>query len=68
VDPFARLPENREPLNRGKAMLMTWIYRLLVAGVTVLLVLELFRQKDLKTQATAAFVMIPFVLRTLMLV
>ena len=49
-------------------MLMTWIYRLLVAGVTVLLVLELFRQKELKTQATAAFVLIPFVLRALMLV
>ena len=35
---------------------------------TVLLVLELFRQKELKTQATAAFVLIPFVLRALMLV
>lgn len=49
-------------------MLMTWIYRLLVVGVTALIVLELFRQKDLKTQATAAFVLIPFVLRALMLV
>jgi hypothetical protein len=49
-------------------MLMTWVYRLLVAGVTVLLAVELFRQKDFKTQATAAFVLIPFVLRALMLV
>jgi hypothetical protein len=49
-------------------MIMTWVYRLLVVGVTVLLVAELFRQKDLKTQATAAFVLIPFVLRALMLV
>jgi len=49
-------------------MLMTWVYRLLVVGVTMLLVVELFRQKDLKTQATAAFVLIPFVLRALMLV
>jgi hypothetical protein len=49
-------------------MLMNWIYRLLVASVTVLLVVELFRQKELKTQATAAFVLIPFILRALMLV
>jgi hypothetical protein len=49
-------------------MMMTWVYRLLVVGVTVLLVMELFRQKGLKTQATAAFVLIPFVLRALMLV
>jgi hypothetical protein len=49
-------------------MMMTWVYRLLVVGVIMLLVTELFRQKDLKTQATAAFVLIPFVLRALMLV
>ncbi len=49
-------------------MLMTWIYRLLVVGVTALIAVELFRQKDLKTQATAAFVLIPFILRALMLV
>ncbi|MCX5839273.1 MAG: hypothetical protein NTW71_12275 [Deltaproteobacteria bacterium] len=47
--------------------MMTLIYRLLVVLVTLLVVLELFSQKDLKTQATAAFVLIPFVLRALMI-
>ena len=47
--------------------MMTLIYRLLVVLVTLLVVLELFSQKDLKAQATAAFVLIPFVLRVLMI-
>ena len=47
--------------------MMTLIYRLLVVLVTLLVVRELFSQKDLKTQATAAFVLIPFVLRALMI-
>ena len=47
--------------------MMTLIYRLLVVLVTLLVVLELFSQKDLKTQVTAAFVLIPFVLRALMI-
>jgi hypothetical protein len=56
----------QNPCKRRKAM-MTQIYRLLVVLVTLLVVLELFSQKDLKTQATAAFVLIPFVLRALMI-
>ena len=47
--------------------MMTLIYRLLVVLVTLLVVLELFSQKDLKAQVTAAFVLIPFVLRALMI-
>lgn len=48
--------------------MMTVIYRLLLIVVILLVVLELFRQKDLKAQATAAFVLIPFLLRALMIV
>jgi len=47
--------------------MMTLIYRLLVVVVTLLVVLELFSQKDLKSQATTALVLIPFVLRALMI-
>jgi len=48
--------------------MITIIYRLLVVFVTVLVTVELFAQKDLKAQATAAFVLIPFILRALMIV
>jgi hypothetical protein len=47
--------------------MMTLIYRFLVIAVTLLVVRELFSQKDLKSQATAALVLIPFVLRALMI-
>jgi len=47
---------------------ITLVYRLLVVFVTLLVALELFSQKDLKAQATAAFVLIPFILRALMIV
>ena len=47
--------------------MMTLIYRLLVVVVTLLVVLELFSQKDLKSQTTAALVLIPLVLRALMI-
>jgi hypothetical protein len=47
--------------------MMTLIYRLLVVAVTLLVVLELFSQKDLKSQATAAFVLVPLILRALMI-
>jgi hypothetical protein len=47
--------------------MMTLIYRLLVVTVTLLVVLELFSQKDLKSQATAAFVLVPLILRALMI-
>ena len=46
---------------------MTLVYRLILLAAIVLIVLELFRQKDLKLQANAAWVLIPFILRLLML-
>lgn len=46
---------------------MTLIYRLIVALLAVLVVWELFDQTDLKSQATAAFVLIPLVMRALMI-
>jgi hypothetical protein len=52
---------------KGRKPMMTLIYRLLVVVLTLLVVLELFSQKDLKSQATAALVLIPFVLRALMI-
>lgn len=46
---------------------MTAIYRLIVILIAVLVVWELFDQKDLKSQATAAFVLIPLIMRALMI-
>ena len=46
---------------------MTLIYRLIVVLLAALVVWELFGQKDLKSQATAAFVLIPLVMRALMI-
>lgn len=46
---------------------MTLIYRLIVALMVILVVCELFYQKDIKAQATAAFVLIPLIMRTLMI-
>lgn len=47
--------------------MITLLYRLILILVIGLIVWELFRQKDLRTQATAALVLIPFILRALML-
>lgn len=46
---------------------MTLIYRLIVILLSALIIWELFYQKDLRTQATAAFVLIPLILRALMI-
>ena len=46
---------------------MTAVYRLILLASIALIVLELFRQKELKLQANAAWVLIPLVLRALML-
>ena len=46
---------------------MTLIYRLIVITLTILIVWELFSQKDLRMQATAALVLIPFIMRALMI-
>lgn len=47
--------------------MMTIIYRLILLAAIVLIVLELFRQKELKLQINAAWVLVPFILRALML-
>lgn len=47
--------------------MMTLVYRFLAVFIIVLVTLDLFTQKDLKTQATAAFVLTPFILRALMI-
>lgn len=46
---------------------MTLVYRLIVILLTILIVWELFSQKDLRSQATAAFVLIPLIMRALMI-
>ena len=47
--------------------MMTIVYRLILVMAIVLIVMELFRQKEFKFQANAAWVLIPFILRALML-
>ena len=46
---------------------MTIIYRMILLLAIALIIMELFQQKELKFQANAAWVLIPFVLRVLML-
>ncbi len=48
--------------------MITYVYRLIVVIVAVLVVWELFSQKEIKSQANAALVLIPLVLRAFMLV
>lgn len=46
---------------------MTLIYRLIVCLAAVLVICELFAQNNLKSQATAAFVLLPLLMRALMI-
>jgi hypothetical protein len=46
---------------------MTIIYRFIVILMTALVIWELFHQEDLKSQATAAFVLAPLIMRALMI-
>jgi uncharacterized membrane protein len=48
--------------------LMTILYRIILAVIIVLIFTELFTQKKISAQATAAMALIPFVLRALMIV
>ena len=48
-------------------MLIAIIYRVLVIVVAGFVAWELFSQKDAKTQANAAFVLIPLLIRALMI-
>ena len=47
--------------------MITVVYRLILFLAIMLIILELFRQKDIKLQVNAAWVLIPFILRALML-
>lgn len=47
---------------------MKLVYQLIIAFISVLLVWELFTQKDIKTQVMAAMTLIPFILRLFMVV
>ncbi len=47
--------------------MMTIVYRLILLAAAVLIVREIFREKELKMQANAAWILIPFILRALML-
>lgn len=48
--------------------MITVVYRLIVIAVAVLVVWEVFAQKDVKYQANAALVLMPLLLRAFMLV
>lgn len=47
--------------------MMTIIYRLILLAAIVLIVRGIFRETELKMQINAAWVLIPFILRALML-
>ena len=44
------------------------VYQLIIAIVLILLIWELFSQKDIKVQVMAAMTLIPFILRLFMVV
>lgn len=46
--------------------MMAMVYRLILLAAAVLIVRQVFREKELKMQANAAWVLIPFILRALM--
>ena len=48
--------------------MMKLVYQLIIAIISVLLVWELFTQKDVKVQIMAAMTLIPFILRLIMVV
>lgn len=48
-------------------MLITFIYRIIVAYVIIFTVWNLYTEKEMKLQANAALVIIPLVLRLLMI-
>ena len=48
--------------------MMKLVYQLIIAIISVLLVWELFTQKDVKVQSMAAMTLIPFILRLMMVV
>ena len=47
--------------------MMTIVYRLILLAAIVLIVRGIFQEKELKLQVNAAWVLIPFILRALML-
>jgi hypothetical protein len=47
--------------------MMTIVYRLILLAAIVLIVMEMFHQKEFKLQVNAAWILIPFILRALML-
>jgi hypothetical protein len=46
---------------------MTWVYRLIVLLVIMLVTMELFTERDRKKQVVPVMVLVPLVLRFLML-
>jgi len=47
--------------------MMTIVYRLILVVAIALIVRGIFREKELKMQVNAAWVLVPFILRALML-
>jgi len=47
--------------------MLTWIYRLIVAVVLVLVALDLWNERDWRKQVVAVMVIVPLLLRVLMI-
>lgn len=48
-------------------MILTWVYRLIVAVVLALVVLDLWDERDWRRQIVAVMVIVPMLLRLVML-
>lgn len=46
---------------------MKFIYQIITAILILAVVVEMFQQKDIKVQLTAAMILIPFILRLFMI-
>jgi hypothetical protein len=47
--------------------MMTIVYRLILLAAIMLIIRGIFREEELKMQVNAAWILIPFILRALML-
>jgi hypothetical protein len=47
-------------------MLLTWIYQVILAFFSILIIYDIFKEKSRMMQLTAAIALIPFLLRLLM--
>lgn len=54
-------------VRRPKKRMVTFVYRLIILFFTILVIQEMFKEKNVWNQLTCSIVIIPFILRLLMI-